>query len=226
MRGSIQQVLFGLKPPSTGAITLDAVSGVTLFANSNIERTTSLVLGSGANRAVVGFVSLHTSALTTVRFNGVAMTLAKQKFSGGTPDMRTYIYYMLDADLPAAGTYNFAVDPEVAGRGGIYCLSLFGVKQDVPDATGEGASTTSVSSWANSITTVTPGAWIFDCNCANDRTFTPTSPQTERFDFVDSTISGHAGSSKEQASAGATTMGQTPSSATAYAQAIAAFAPA
>lgn len=225
MRGSIQQVLLGLKKPSS-VITLDAVSGTTTFANSAATKSVSLVLGSGSNRMVVGFVPIVTATPSTIQFNGVNMTLAKSKSNTAASPKRGYIYYILEANLPVAGTYNFSVTPSAACRGGIYCLSLFGVAQSAPEATGEGSSDAGVASWLNNITTLTDGAWIFDCNCGNDRTFAPTSPQVERFDFKDSTATGHAGSSKEFATAGATTMGQTPDASTDYAQAIAAFAPA
>ena len=205
-------------------IALDAVSSTQTFNASSATRTVSLTIGGGSNRLIVAFVPMYGSvAPSVVNFDGSAMTLATSKVEGS---YRAYIYYMLESSLPSAGTYNLSVTPSTSARGGIFCLSLTGVAQQPPEAIATGSSATAQSSWSRSITTLTDGAWVFDCNTGNDRSFTPTSPQIQLFDFLDGTISGHVGSRKDVPTAGATSMGQTPSASTPYAQSVAAFAPA
>lgn len=206
-------------------ITLDTTSGSNTFGGSAGAKSVSLTIGSGSNRLLVALIGIYNQTLSSVTYNGVAMTLDPAfPISNGT--QRAYIYYMLDSSLPSAGTYSLIVTPNSSGGYGAFaCVSMFGAKQAAPEATGSGSSTGSPTSWANNITPLTNGAWIFDVSCGFDRTFTPGAGQTEIFDVKDGTTAGSAGSRKELASAGLTTMGQTPSSGTSYAQAIAAFAP-
>ena len=207
-------------------ISLDALSATNTFANSASAKTAALALGSGGNRIVVAFIGIRDATPSTITFNGVAMTLGISVANGGTPNFRSYIYYLLNASLPAAGTYDLSVTPSVACWGNIACLSLFGVRQVALEAAGSGSSTGTPTSWANSITTLSNYAWIVEASFSNDRTFTPTSPQIERFDFKDGSATGIGVSSKEFVTAGATTMEQTPDTGTAYAQVLAACAPA
>lgn len=210
------------------SITLDDVSGTNTFAASSSAKSVSHAIGSGANRLLIALIGIRIATLSSVTFNGTAMNLVSgfPIASGGTPDFRLYIYYLLDASLPSAGTYNLTATPSGSGGYGVMgCLSVFGAKQDAPEATGSGSSTSSQSYWANNITTLTNGAWIFELSQGYDRTFTPTTPQTEIFDVKDGTNTGVGASRKEFATAGATTMGQTPNSSTPYAQGIVAFAP-
>lgn len=94
------------------SIALDATSALVKWSNSGAEKTTSLTIGGGSNRAVIGFFSWRNAGVTTVKFNGVAMNLAKSKYNTSANSKRAFIYYLLEADLPSAGTYNFAVDPD------------------------------------------------------------------------------------------------------------------
>lgn len=209
-------------------IALDALSATNTFANNAVAKTAALTIGGGSNRALVAFVGIRDATVSAITFNGVALSLpgAFPIANGGTANLRSYIYYLLDASLPAAGTYNLSVTPSVACWGNICCVSLTGVRQIAPEATGSGFSTGTPASWANNITPLSAGAWIFEASFSNDRTFTPDGAQTERFDFKDGTAHALAVSSKELAIPALTTMGQTPNSGTPYAQAIAAFAPA
>lgn len=79
--------------------------------------TLSFVLGGGADRIVIVTTSEETNDITNVTFNGVNMT-----FLGGATqaEARVEIWYMLEAQLPVAGTYNIATTGGAAngGKGG------------------------------------------------------------------------------------------------------------
>ena len=204
------------------AITFDAISGTNTFANSGAAKTVTLTIAEDADLVVAVFsVNAVPDAIT---FDGTGMTLAKAKSNGA--GLLAQVYYMLKADLPGAGTYTLSIDPSAASFGAMGCFSLIGVKQAAPEATGEGSSTSSQASWANNITSITDGAWGVDAIGLNDRTGTVDGGQVERFDVLDGSAQGMFASTKPIASAGLTTMGWTPSTASPYAQAIAAFAPA
>ncbi len=206
------------------AIAFDAASGTNVFGNSGSAKTVSLTIGGGSNRVVVALVSMRfAQSVSAITFNGVAMSLAKVQ--DDTTTFKTYIYYLLEANLPSAGTYTLSVTPSAATWGGIACLSLSGVKQSAPEATDGGFSSTAVASWSNQIATLSAGAWVIDAVACNDRTFTPNGSQVERFDFMDATTAGQYMSTLITTTAGTYNMGETPSTSTAYAQAIVAFAP-
>lgn len=204
-------------------ILLGAVGGSNTFANSAAAKTAALVLGGESNRIVIVTASSLEGTLGTPTFNGVNMTAVS-----GSPRtngvIRAYMWYMLEAQLPGPGTYDVSLTPGGTGRqGGLGVHYIHGAKQQAPEAIGGGTGS-GASSWANSITTLTDGAWIVDVVGSSDRSYTPGLGQTERFDVIDGGDASFVCSTKILATAGVTTMGQTPSSATNYSQHIAAFA--
>lgn len=205
------------------AIAFDAVSTTNTFGASAAAKTVSLTIGSGSNRMVIALIGIDNNGgfSPTPTFNGQTMTLAGTANNG---ILYVYIYYILEANLPAAGSYILSIDPVTAGSGGIWCVSLSGVAQQAPEATGTGNNAGSVASWSNSVTTLTANAMAVDISMSYDRTFTPSAGQTERADFKDSTAYGMCGSTKPIAAVGASSLGWTPDVSAPYAQFIAAFA--
>ncbi len=205
------------------AITLDAVSAQGNFGGGSGPVSVALALGAGVNRIVVICIFITPGAgFSEVSFNGIAATPGPTIGNGS--EHVAYIYYVLDAQLPPAGTYNLTVDPIDAANGLICCLSLLNVKQTAPEVTATGQNASLVASWSTNITTLTDNAWVVDCSGGRDRTFTPAAGQTERFDFMQGTSIAICVSTKPVAAAGATSLGWTPSSVTPYAHALAAFA--
>lgn len=208
------------------AITVENLSATNTFANSGSAKTASLTIGGNSNRIVVAFIGMGGATPSTVTFNGVNMTLGKSESNTEATAKRSYIYYMLESSLPSAGSYNLSVTPSAACYGNICCFGIYGALQEAPHATGGGNSNSAAASWANNITPTKNDSLILEVSFANDRTFTPTSPQVEMFDFKDGSATGFGVSRKELTTAALTTMEQTPSSSTAYAQALVALAPA
>lgn len=206
--------------------TFGAKSGTNTFGNSSAAKTVSLSLGTENNRILIAFVTIINDAtVSSITFNGVAMSTAKFQSNAEAAATRKNagIYYLLNASLPSSGTYNLSVTPSKACYGGIACFYIYDAAQEAPTTSGN-STTSSVSNWTNSIVTTKDDCFIVDVNSINDRTFTPTSPQIEEFDFLDGTTAGQAISRKTSSSAGSINMGQTTSASTPYAQAIAAFA--
>ena len=192
------------------AIALDSTSQNTA---SGTQLTISHTIGSGANRLlVVGFaVEGATDAaaqITGVTYNSVAMTSVRTDDTNGGTGFTALsgIYYMDEANLPSAGTYNIVISTssadELSGGG----VSVTGAGQTGPEANNGANNPSSGSTSSVGITTSTDDAWIFDAVASgNAITFTETSPQTQRWEQTASS-SGGAGSTKTLASAGATTM--------------------
>lgn len=188
------------------AITFDALT----TANTSVNGSLSFnhTIGTGSDRLlVVGFNVEFQGALavTTMTYDGVAMTLAH---SGQNPGDRewSFLYYMDEADLPAAGTYSVSIVVDQSAEVAAGSVSVFGGGQSGPEATATTGADTSGSTQSVNITTITDGAWIFDVmGSGASITFTATSPQVERWES-DPGGSSAAGSTKELATAGLTTM--------------------
>jgi len=126
-------------------------------------------LGKGDNRiVVVGLAAEDESAtnlqVSYVTYNGVTMNYVPGSTVtvGTTILQRTDLYYLLDSDLPAAGTYQVRVQRS----GGVNeqtlgAISLFNVRQQPPEAVATN-SATSQNSISTNITTLTDNTWIVD----------------------------------------------------------------
>ena len=70
-------------------------------------KTQAYTIGGGANRLLLFFVVNYAGYSSTVTFNSVNMNLLHQDtVSGGFGNVYGSVYYLLEADLPAGGTYN------------------------------------------------------------------------------------------------------------------------
>lgn len=198
-----------------------SVSSVTL---------TNFTLGGNSNRLVVVGVTIeHNSgqpSVSGVTFNGVSMTyLEDASVDSSGVYMRVYLYYMLEAQLPTSGDYNIVVT-----LGGSYqyttvgAIAAYNVKQGAPDADAENTNTSS-DTIQQSITTVTNESWCFDVvGVGNATAFTPDAGQDERYDQATASSQG-AGSTKDVATAGATTVGWTNVGANRMALVVACWSP-
>jgi pectate lyase len=139
----------------------------------------SHTLGGGSNRVlVVSVTTVDHQPLApgvAVTFNGTPV----QSVPGGvavTGDdkgvLRTELFYLLDAALPPAGTYEVAVELErtVSEIGG-GSSSLSGLAQAVPEAV---AVNTSARKVTTTLATITPRAWIVEAaGTDEDNALTP-----------------------------------------------------
>ncbi len=174
----------------TPVITKDAVSHAASGGSSASSLSWSHVLGAGSSRAVVIAVGEADSVaspdqyavVTSVTFNGVYATpLPSSIIYGGTSGMvQTQLFYLLDSELPAAGTYTIQVN--LAGSiAGISAgaVSLFGVNQGPPEAVATNRNTAGANLLSTSITTLTNNAWVVDLIEDGDvATLTANSGQT------------------------------------------------
>jgi len=196
----------------------------------------SHTLGSGADRLlVVGLASEDNNTgdlvVSSVTYDGVAMALIPGSSVESNTGWRIKadLYYMLDANLPAAGTYTVAVTYSGSiSRIGAGAISLANVAQQAAEAVNTSANAAPVSI-ATNVTTLTDGAWLVDVvGSGNPDSFTATaSGQVERYDEYTGG-STTAGSTKPVAAAGAATMSwdYDGGDSNRMAHSVAAFAPA
>lgn len=194
-------------PVPSADIVFGAISTTNTFGASSTAKTVSLALGGEASRIVIA-CTVNTGASgysPTPTFNGTTMTLAHSHNYLGS--YYAYIYYLLEASLPSAGTYTFSADPAGSPRGGLWCMYIYGAKQQAPEATAQGSGTS--NNFSTNITTASNGAWVIDALLSADQStgWTPSAGQTERADFLDSTSTSQFGSTKFVSSAGATSLG-------------------
>jgi prepilin-type N-terminal cleavage/methylation domain-containing protein len=214
-----------IKPTAAVAenITFDNVSSTTSTAN---PMTLSHTIGGGTNRLLVVGISAECNegiTVTSVTYNGQALTKAAsvQADTGtvGTADL----WYLLEAGLPAAGTYNVEVTTSGYTAKSVGAISLAGVAQQAPESSNTNTNV-GPDYISTSITTLTDGAWVVDVvEQGNAGAFTPDGGQTEQYDVQASSSTG-AASTKEMATAGATSTGWS-ASANRLAHVVAAFAP-
>lgn len=159
----------------------------------------SHVLGGGSNRIVIITIAMRVVTATSVTFNGVNCTFLTQQKPGG--DVNSELWYILEADLPAAGTYTVRVNGSssqqwVAGAISYSDVSSLGTPNGA-NGSGTAASVTIVSEVDDV---------VVDCcslQSAN-ATLAPHTSQVERWDKATSV--GRGGGSTETATTTSTVM--------------------
>lgn len=218
-------------------IKFDAASSNSSSSNGNTLNWQHTIADSNERILVVGIAGedndVNDLVISSVVYNDVNMTLvagSSETTSSGSPvyHMKTELYYLLDANLPALPgnytvtvTYNGNVRKRCGGA-----ISLSNVAQQVREAVATN-SNVSQDTISTNITTQTDSAWVVDVvGCGNDGSFlTASGGMTERFD-ISSNSSTAAGGTKSIESAQETTMSWTHSGANQLAHSVAAFAPA
>ncbi|MBN1793027.1 DUF2341 domain-containing protein [Candidatus Woesearchaeota archaeon] len=208
------------------------------YSSSSISASTTLswahTIGGGSNRLLVVGVAAEdaTSAqtdVTGVTYNSVAMMPLNEEVTGSSYYENVELWYMLESDLPAAGSHTIQVT--IGGNaediiGG--AVSLSGVAQQAPEANTTNEDNQAGNAYIyTSITTLTDNAWLVDVvgsgNAIGGFT-TATTGQTERWDTVAASSRG-AMSTKEVSTAGLTWMNWTAAGSNRITHAVAAFAP-
>ncbi len=198
----------------SGHVTLDAVSS---SGASGASVSWSHTIADGADRMLVVGVGVESpgdiaQTVVDVSYAGVSLTRAEAEAVGNWQLVE--VWYLLNADLPAAGTYT--VDVTTTGSAtrevNAGAMSLFGAKQAPPEA----MATSNILNNAQivtAITTLTDNAWVIDVvGSGANGSFTAGSGQTERWDEAVTTAAA-AMSTQEVATAGAVNATQTFSSA-------------
>jgi hypothetical protein len=231
-----------IKPSSSsGSELCSGGSGAISFDNASSgsgQNTNSLAfshaIGSDSSRMLIVTVSIENSGstptVTGITYNGQALTHAASTDITSANDVRgrSELWYLPEADLPSAGSYNVVVTAsasiEAINAGAI---SLNDVAQQAPEASNTNTNET-IDAISVNITTLTDGSWLVDSvHCGDTGSYTADAGQTERYDLQGvGTTSTHAASTKEVATAGSTTVGETyATGANRQAYVAAAFAP-
>jgi prepilin-type N-terminal cleavage/methylation domain-containing protein len=230
-----------IKPSDSGPDLCTGGGGVISFDNASssaVQYTNTLtfshVIGSDSSRMLIATVSIEHSAstptVTGITYDGQALTHAVSTDITSANDVRgrSELWYLPEAGLPSAGSYNVVVtasastDEIIAGA-----ISLNDVAQQAPEAINTSTNET-IDAISVNVTTLTDGAWVVDSvHCGEPGSYTADAGQTERYDLQGvGTTSTHAASTKEVATAGSTTVGETyATGANRQAYVAAAFAP-
>lgn len=161
--------------------THDAGTGLS-SADVTISGST---VDAGSNRMVVvmaGKSSNASTAFTDVKINGVSCTSLK------LVDDSTHaleVWYMLEASLPAAGTYDIVIDRAATHRLGAVIINLSGVDQTTPFDTADEQvePTAGLDLTVSSDATQLVLDW-FAGSTGDSNTVTVDGDQTERANFV------------------------------------------
>ena len=198
-----------------GQAVFEGVAGCFSDLTVASSTTVSYSVGSEENRLLLVGVNVYETGnvadaeVVGVSFNGQAMTRAHTGDSGaGLPIVRTEIWYMLEADLPASGSYDLVVTTTGAtDERFVFAQYLYNAKQNGPEALGNAAQPVGSSPISAAVTTLTDNAFIFDVLGIGAATSaTPDVGQTEICDSA-LTSSSAAASFRELGTAGLTSMG-------------------
>jgi len=127
--------------PEGVAITLDD-SGQGIGGTGSESLTFSYTIGSGNNRLLIVALSIEnendTMTIDTVTYNSVDVTeidQAKGGISGENYRQYSWLGYLLDEDLPSAGSYNVTIETSNGPNRAITCgVALYlNVKQAAPE---------------------------------------------------------------------------------------------
>jgi len=218
--------------PESTAIEFDNSASAYNAGDGNALSWTHTI-GNGSNRILIVGVAAEDNVAAnlvvgSVTFNGTLMqpVSGTESTAGSSYLQKTGLYYLLEADLPPAGsytvtvTYNGAVDDRSGGS-----ISLSNAAQQAAEAAAANGNTSS-NTIASTVTVVSEGAWVVDVvGCGNAGSFVPTGGgMTERFD-VSPDSSSAAGSTRALSSIGPVTMSWQHSGANRLAHSVAVLAP-
>ena len=170
----------------TGSIS--AGENIVFDANSSNSTNSSWTLswthtiGDGGNRILIVGLGAEDNrdtdlVVNRIKYNNVSMSpvLGSSITEGTSYKMKTELYYLLESDLPPAGSYTIAVTysgevTRICGGG----ISLANVAQEPAEAVDTNSTT-----WGNNVSTdiatQTDGAWVVDIAGSGDPgTFAPT----------------------------------------------------
>jgi hypothetical protein len=117
------------------AITIGTPAAVGGYAISGVS--TSHTIGSGTNRLLLMFFTLQGATAYTpsnVKYNNVAMNLLGSVVCPAlySRSVAVFAYYLLEANLPAAGTYTANAQVNAGYSGGFYVIDLANCTQSAP----------------------------------------------------------------------------------------------
>lgn len=202
--------------------------------SSDVSSTSSLAfnhtIGGEADRLLVVGVSSEAGSgnydIDSVSYNSVPMTPAVANSVGSSLYANAEIWYMLEAALPAAGTYQVSITTTGADEVHGGAISVYGAAQQAPEATA--VNDDGEAGWdaiSTPITTLTDNAWVFEAVCSgNVIGWDPASGQDERYDETAGSSSG-AGCSFEVPTNGPVTQDWDGNGSNRMTHVLAAFAP-
>lgn len=178
----------------TGNIPLEPATydSDTSGSGSGTSHSVSHTIGSDSDRLLVAFVTTENPDeteppdITSVTYNGVAMTQAANEWIANGKTNRYTMFYMLESDLPTTGAYTLAANFNGSNQQIIIgAMSFSGVSQttglheiSTNEATDQASITTAININRNNSLVVTMTG-----NSDTD-TSTPNSGQTEAYDFA------------------------------------------
>ena len=152
------------------AIAVDGVLG-----DAGPVHSFSHAIGGASNRILLvgttaeGIGVAYDTVVTSVTYGGTAMNSIASAVANNGPGLLTTLYYLLHADLPAAGSYTV----EVTYSTGPFSLttaaiSLSNFVQQAPEAMATSAAPDNTGTTTANITTVSAGAWLINMVGAGD----------------------------------------------------------
>lgn len=208
----------------TSTISLDAISS---GRNSTGTITVSHTTGTGKNKMLIAVSSVQDGnhanyPVTSILYAGIPLTKLRHDEPAG--NVRTEIWYLVD---PPTGTANCVkTTTGSVGESTLGVVTLFGVKQEAPEAN-NGATGTSVTP-SVSLTTVADNAWSITVAAAEGTFSSINNSQTglTSYPLTDQSYENTHAGRRSITPAGATTLSYTIGSSQVWAISAVSLAPA
>lgn len=203
-------------------VSHEVAAQASVVSGSVTTSKTAYTVGSGKNRLIVVAVTGEVGTgpigtITGITWGGQALTQVRTQGSpGGTPVLRTDIWYLNEAGISAARgacSFNFVVTWSSAPTNEVFAaFTLKDIDQTTPVAASNSAG-------GNNITTIQPGnvavgindIMVYASSSTQDRTHTPPGTYTEQSDQI---IGGAGGTSMATATRAITVAGNENPTAT------------
>ena len=140
------------------AILFVSANGTTDI-DSGASETISLTITNATDMVIVGFETVDVEP-TSITFNSFGMTEGITRLDTDYLDKYCGLYYILNANLPVAGTYNVTITGGVNRIFGAIALS--GTAQQAPTATAQQSDDTADTDKDINISVSTANSWVID----------------------------------------------------------------
>lgn len=192
-------------PTGSGVISQDAYESGCIETGVATSITIPITISADADYgiATVWWSSSVARTISSITFNSTAMTASVNLTTSTYNSSATF--YILDTDMPSAGTYNLIVTMSAAPDAYLSAAmeTLIGAAQQAPSATNSAHDTDNNGSVTTAITTTADNSWVVD-SIQSSWAQTGTSDQTT--DLMSACIRARGQSHKQVNTAGATNM--------------------
>lgn len=148
---------FEVESGGSGVVGIDAIAAL-ISGSSTEPSSTALTIADNPNRLLVALISIETADVTSLSWNGVALS-QKREYRSTTANPHAYIWYLINPDV---GNHTFAGVLTGPTNFNIRLFSLYNVDQANPFGTEQVSQNTTNQTTATPAVTSAIGGLVLD----------------------------------------------------------------